>query len=143
MFCLGLGGGLGTGAIVAFAGCAEVGLVCVGPEQERGGRLEERLAERGERVLHPGRDDRVDGARDQTVTLERAYGDGQHARGDPADLAAQLAEAPGAAADKVDDLQGPLVADAPEHLPAPAAGKLRDTRRRIHGYLQGTQGHRA
>src|ERR1700677_1605716 len=41
--------------VVACAGRAEVGGVGVGPAQEDGGGIEQRLAQRGERACNPGR----------------------------------------------------------------------------------------
>src|SRR6266404_3314960 len=69
------------------------------------------MAKPGQLVIDARRDGRRDRAVDETVALEVAQGQREHALRYARDLAAKLVEALRALAERADDEHGPLVAD--------------------------------
>src|SRR5690606_4383244 len=84
------------------------------PLREPLDRLEQRLPETRELVLHARRDLGKHCSRDQSVALETTQRERQHALRDALDRATQVTETHGAIAEQVDDLNAPLVAHAIE-----------------------------
>ncbi|GAA3007537.1 hypothetical protein GCM10020229_19110 [Kitasatospora albolonga] len=82
------------------------------PVREAADQLGGLVAERGQPVVHPGRDDRVRLALDEAVPLQGLQGLGEHLLADPGHPAAQLAE--------------PVLAlgQRDQHQHAPAAGDV-------------------
>src|SRR5207249_11019170 len=103
---------------------------------------EERAAHRGQRVVDAWRDDGVHRSRHDAVPLETANRDREHALADPLDDAEQLGEAARVHAEHADDVDGPLVSDAVEHLAGAAMAAQADAEpprrsgRRRGGYLR-------
>ena len=87
------------------------------PREQRFHRVEQRPAERGERVLHARRHLGVHRPLHEPVALEAAQRHGEHALADPFHAPLQLAEPqrPSAAEDR-DHVHRPLVTHARQHL---------------------------
>jgi NADPH:quinone reductase-like Zn-dependent oxidoreductase len=85
--------------------------VADGPFGDRGGQAAGFDAQRGEGVLDPDGDGRIEGAGDQAVTLQGAQRLGQHLLGDAVEEPAELVEAQRAveATERTEDVQRPLV----------------------------------
>ena len=84
-------------------------LVVLGPGDERLDRGVQCRAQRGKRVVHPRRHDRMDGPSYEPVALQLAQGDGEHALADAVDASAQLGETQRPVLQQRDDQQRPLV----------------------------------
>src|SRR6478609_5446026 len=78
------------------------------PAGEGGEGREEGLACGGEVVLDPDWDVGVDAAFDEAVAFEAAEGRGEHAAGDPVDVAQELVEAVGAVGELGEDRDAPF-----------------------------------
>ncbi len=68
--------------------------------------------------------DGVDGAGEDTVTLEVAQRQGQHPLADAVDLALELTEAEHAVAEQLDDEERPLVGEPVEQLAQLTGGRV-------------------
>ena len=91
-------------------------------------------AHRSQGVVDPRWDDRVDLTADEAVALQAAQSHGEHPLADPVDRPEQFREPTRPVAQPGDDEDGPLVADAVEHV----AGEARLVRplavsRRLEG----------
>ena len=102
--------------VVGGTGSGDLGLMRLGPGDERLDRLEQRGAEGGEFVVDSWRHDGIDGAGDQAVALELAKRDRQHPLADAVDQALQLGEPQRPAVEQGDRQQRPLAGDAVEDL---------------------------
>src|SRR5579862_5124861 len=98
-------------AVELRAGLGDFRLIAQRPGAERRDRLQQVAAERRERIIDARRDGRKHRARHQTVALEPAQRQGQHALRDAADRAPQLVEAQRAVAKPADHQNRPFVAD--------------------------------
>src|SRR6185437_8561679 len=114
--------------------------VSVGPAHQRPRGIEERGAERGERVLDPRRYHRVHGAADDPVPFQPAQRHRQHPLAHPVDAAFQAGKALRPVTEVEDHLQRPFVADALKDLPDPASAH--DIAISCHGYLRVTKARR-
>ena len=99
--------------------------VVLRPRLEVLDRVEQRVAEVGQRVVDADRDGRRHGAGDQAVALQGAQGLGQHLLADPGQLPGQLGEPQRAVGERRDHQGHPLVGDPVEHQPARAVGEER------------------
>ena len=94
----------------------DIGITTVSPIDEVRHRLQQGLAQRGQTIFDARRLGWKDMAGDQSVALQIAQGLGEHALGDVADCAVQLAEALRLRREGHDHEYAPFVADAVEHV---------------------------
>ena len=88
----------------------------VGPVIQGTERNEQRSAQIGQLVVDPGRHGGVDGTADQSIALQTAQGEREHALADALDGAVQLVEAVRPLTEEDDDQDTPLVSHTVEDL---------------------------
>src|SRR5437588_3514266 len=103
-------GGFFCRTVKLLAGAGDLSLIAKRPITERRDWLQQVAPECGQSIVDPRRNYRKHRARDQSVALEPAQGQGQHALRDAADRAPQFIESQRAAAELGDDKHRPFVA---------------------------------
>src|SRR4029450_13205536 len=117
-------GGSFHGPAVTGPGLPDPGPVGPGPVGEGRDRLAQAGAERGQRVLDPGRHLGEDTPLDQPGPLQLTQGPGEHLPGDPADLVAQPGVGLGPVEQPAGHQHSPLVGDQDEGGPGGTAGAV-------------------
>src|SRR5437588_8496313 len=128
-------GGFFCRAVKLLARAGDLCLIAKCPIAERRDWFQQIAPERGQSIVDAWRNYRKHRARDQSVALEPAQGQGQHALRDATDRTPQFIEPQGTAAELGDHKHRPFVADTSQHIADRAAVGRQMLVSRFHSYV--------